>query len=1014
MSKLQTSSTSSSSPPQTKTPQVAQSNPSLESDEPIEKVSGNEEKEFLKPNENNETPSVKYVDSLDAKIIQYLYSIIKLQSLLVKLKSLILYTNSTKVDLPLVQYIVLLIGNLFAINESAFAPRINMILSFKLFKMNPVTINIVLSHIPYDNQDSPVTPLETLPSVAIASKCLRLIDFLCNTCLNGYQKRLQAAKEQKNNDELVGDFERILRDQVFHVASDIDLTLGITDVPEKCPFIFPLPPPDGDKESALLSDTNFIEASLIDMDIKTIFSITNNLEICINKLTPQIIKFKYLKHLPKTQQSQYIKSLPDSQFALHKILMFTFRLNDLYSILRMFGRKIYLSNYQHLYDQKFSFNSKASFYFKNQLLKEIDELFNSTKKNGVLIANLTRFIRANSIHENNSKNILEFVNFINQAFSMIDNQVKKFHEFGNNWIQAELLFRKNHNLPINNLIKINENKSSQKKVQAESNSEHSSNKSSPLPDTNTGLNTQNKNLKSVSQRDKSTINKLAKPENDSSSTPSRTSSISSNNSTTLQPPLLSVGNNKKSTVVRRRSISTSTPIRSPNALVQNTKPIVAAESLKNSSIASGRPNSMMFFNSDDSLNTFHDAKSSSPSAPQVARPAPVGRRRSNSQPLPGSAAATGLNSFGTGAAAAALKSSNSPNGSLKSPSGSIRSPTGSIKSPTGSVKRASSLSRINGSSDHLTNNKTNNSNDNTVTISKNLNSVEESEEEITSTSVKLTANQRLQQHIRQATKSGSMMTQQKEVFTQVVFDPNSPSSVNFKKSIESSPTVEKFTITIPNPPVPSKPVPPKGKTRDQVTKMNTKKNSLTAKIDEGSENSSINVEGGSTTTDSKSSEKSSLSGSSSIEDKQNSTVTDETITDGAVIDDSTIKKVRFIGVPEYTAAEDAPTKYSNRILKNFAVFKTPLIINKPALKKKDQLLKKEESYSFKHNLEPQADPNSDSKSPASPNGNASNTNQAISAAAAMSELTSINSQSPLSRPLGNGNNRLSKLRSKFL
>ena len=52
-------------------------------------------------------------------------------------------------------------------------------------------------------------------------------------------------------------------------------------------------------------------------------------------------------------------------------------------------------------------------------------------------------------------------------------------------------------------------------------------------------------------------------------------------------------------------------------------------------------------------------------------------------------------------------------------------------------------------------------------------------------------------------------------------------------------------------------------------------------------------------------------------------------------------KVRFTGVPEWTEAEDAPTKYSHAILRNFAVFRHPIKTAKAHNSKSDQLLHEE-------------------------------------------------------------------------
>lgn len=863
------------------------------------------------------------VTSLDAKIVQFQYAIIKLQSFSSSIRKLISFSSANPSKLPLVHYIVLLTSNLFAINEAAFMAKVQLLANYKVFKPTVIPVNTLVTHVPYDNHDQPSTILETIPTNATAIQCLKLLDYLCTNCIQGYQKKLQQAKQDKKNDSLVSEFETILTGQIFN-EFDIDLSLGLTNTSNDSPFVFDLP------DSELLSDANYVEASLIDMDIKAIFTITSQLQTCVNRIKPNVIKYKHLKHLTKPQQDHYLKTQPESKYALLKALMWTFRLNDLYTILRKFGRKIYLSNYQHLYDRKFAINSKASVYFKNQLLKEIDEMFNNTKKNGVLIATLTRFIRANSTHESNSKNILDFTNFVNQALVLVENTIKKLQEFGSSWILLEITFRKPYDLPTDSLIAFN-------------NTIHTP--AAPAAGTSRSKKEPTPNSKSTVSGPKTTESlKLPTGGNNlNSSNSSRTSSLSSTSSITAP--------NTK--VMLRRSSISSSPTSN------------RASPMGFPSIVSKRPNSMVFSGSSDSLNTYHDAISLSPTStpPRVPQssasaqktPQVTGRRRSNSQPIRGVSANLTL---GTGAAAAALAKTSK-----------ISSPPASIKSPSGSIKRSSSLTRIS----------------NNVTPTKPLIRVEEKDEDTTITEespsekalgpVKLTANQRLQQHIRQAAKSGALMTQQKETLTLVVFDPNQPTSINLRRQAPPEPSTptgavtngdEKLTTASPSSPTPSKPV---RRTRDQVTKSNTMKNSVLLQIPENGSSSNGDL--------SRSSSASSLTVSSSLDlnSDNNSSVT---------------KKVRFTGVPAYSPDEDAPTTYSNRILKNFAVFKSPMI-HKPKLKNKDQMLKKEESLLFKQHVEL---PETGSPPPKNP---------AISAAVAMTEL---------SKPLGG--TRLSKLKNKFV
>ena len=76
------------------------------------------------------------------------------------------------------------------------------------------------------------------------------------------------------------------------------------------------------------------------------------------------------------------------------------------------------------------------------------------KKNGTLIANLTRFVRQDSRFETNSKNITNNMNFTNQGLLTVETTITKLKEFGMSWLVSELRFRRVYQLPKKNLFDI--------------------------------------------------------------------------------------------------------------------------------------------------------------------------------------------------------------------------------------------------------------------------------------------------------------------------------------------------------------------------------------------------------------------------------------------------------------------------------------------------------------------------------------------------------------------------------
>lgn len=827
-----------------------------------------------------ESTPPKTLDSLDAKMVQYQYAVIKLKSLILYVKKLST-AEAINSNLPLVHYILALAGTVFAINEAGFNPRVQLLLQFKMFAATPITISPNLVHILYDVPDMPVFPLTEVPSPATAKKCIKLLDFLLNNCLQGYQKRYNQAKLEKEDAAVCEALETLMKEAVFNNLNELDLNLGYAHAEDS---LLAFPYPSNESEET-------VEAALIDMDMAMLFRVTKHFRVSVERLRPPLARLRVIKGLPASQKELSFKQLPDSAYTLHKLLLLAFRLNDIYSIVRTVGRKIFLSNYEHLYDEKFTFvnslPSKSS--YKNQILKDISTILTSTKQNGVLIASITRLIRQNSVHEVNVKNVLDFSNFIAQGLAVVDNALLKLQEFGFSWIDAEISFRRLHLLPTELLTLLYKSLRNDKFYQPETAKPANPTVSVEKPSLDTAM----KNLKVDSPISGS----------GRGGSRSRSSSVSSTGSTS--------SSTRTHTMT---SASTTTSVSPTVAKLPSTRATTATLRAPNSS-PSRRPNSMIFMNSNSSLQNLQSSSLTSNSSSNPTNTVPGGRRRSNSLPISPQRPDIVISSAALGAAAALNKNFASNSQSLsRSPNGSVRrSPSTTPKSltvqPPTVPKPASSPTPQNRRISFI--------------------AEELPEAESTLRPQKLTANQRLQLHLRQAAKTGSLMTQEKEVLSRVVFDPNDPSSVNLRKFVDSPPS---SIDSPPSVPVvlesPSSAPPVKAKiTRDQVTKRNTQSNSsipalpkdevLISTVDDGSlvSNSSTSA--------------------SSV--------------NGSVL----VKKVRFTGVPEYTAAEDAPMKYANKILKNFAVFKTPLVYKAgaTAFQKRDQQLKKEESYLFKQQKE---------------------------------------------------------------
>lgn len=816
-----------------------------------------------------------YFGSLDARVIQYKYAIYKLERLVRAIGELLneleTSTDADTDSVVLVQYIVHLSSTLFAINEQKFGPRLAALENFKPVKTTTVSIPPVVTHIPYDLKDVDVTPLSEMPLKEATVQAAKALRTTAENCLEGYQKRLVNAEREIGNENFCIDLDNLIA-YMFNPSVDIDISLKASDssIPA---FLFPI-------DQEYLNSPDGMEALLIDIDLQALFVLTRLVQQIIRSHKAPLNKFKELKAASKQNQKAVLEAMPQSGYALHRVLVWALRLNDLYTIVRRYGRQIYLSNYHHLNDPKFLSHMPNVTVFKTQILKNIEELFNTSKKNGVLVATITRFIRLNFRVEINVKQIIEFFGFIGQSFVLVENLAKSLDQLGKAWMACEISFRNAYGLPSKNLFKINEVNEREKLELVRRQNERklkelTLQREKAKPHTITSPPPKQK----ATERMKNLI-----PPGEKQSEPQKLPLPEAR----LPRPLLPTKEKKPS--------PPANALRVPAPVPANRTSSLNSESLNNVRARNGsvgkRPTSQLFLPLETASIT---SDSPTPSAADgVDKKAAVnttaGRRRSNSLPISFNAAAAALNQ----------------NGDQDKGNG--------LRSPTGSIRRTSSLTRSNNAP-----NVTSPLASKTVQLTP----LKEDTTEPASAAPKLTANQKFALHLKEATKSGKINSHQRETLTSVVFDPNNPTATKIHRPAEK-----------PVPPLPQEEAPARDvkgpQSRAQITKLNTQRNSLALKENGNDVKPRISTESATSTPNTLLSDTPTKDSSPSVE--------------GVIV-----KKVRFAGVPEYSPEEDAPTRHPRGLMKNFAIFKQPLLSSRssPLFKSKDNILKKEESLLFR-------------------------------------------------------------------
>lgn len=745
------------------------------------------------------------IDSLMSKIIQYEYNIIKLKRLAESLERLIKEASNSK-DTAILHYIVPFIGNAFAISENGFNSRLQDLERYTAVNINGFSIPTNLFHIPYDNNDSVVLRPREMPSSKDVMKCVRQLRELCEICLRGYNSRMALAikkyqGEKESVKALVMTVKSLLERDYLDYQS-IDIALG-------CDFLTRW------EEAEAHESEEATSLRMIEMDIRIIFTLVPKLKSVLHKFAGEVAALQKIKKIPTQKQEEYISSLPDHHFLLHRIVMLILRLNDLYLGIRKVGRKIYLSNYEHIRDHPFlclQNNSQAL----RWSISEMNELFTLNKRNGALIAGLTRCFGQN-VFIQDSKTLLSLTNFASQGVTNIASMLNGLEVFGQNWLLQEVDFRKTYRLREDSLVDLVVNVRNQSEILRHSRS-NTAKKSGPLQS-------------------------YYKPDV----------------SRSVGAPIPAHGSEKA--VPNESSLENSVTSLS---LVDNSPGNVGSILERASETDEGSGNKA---ESSPTLTTPSDQASQLPTDRNVTASPIVEHKSTHQQSSENTSKADSLQDRRYGlpnASSAAAHSFSRNHYGLHSP--------GSLRSLPIHHRNSLLLRSTNEENFHI---------DSSSPHGRRI----EKEMQIREAPERITANQRFQRRIKDASQSGSILTQNKPLHVSSAHESINPSDRymrNFYNSEQAS--------------------------------------SRSLKIDL-SDNSSM--------------QKENLVTLSSTEDAS-----------GLIPKGQSIKRVRFTGVPEYTEAEDAPSRYHNKYLKSVAVVRTP----NPTLRKKDQMFQNEESILFRSQI----------------------------------------------------------------
>lgn len=780
--------------------------------------------DVVKENGHVKPPPFTYPEtftSFDGRVLQHVYAIGKLEYMIANLQEAAnLPVEGDDYNIILLPIVACFTPGVFYIADGPLSQRVDLVAHYKLFRLTPPpNINDKqFTHIPYDFQDVLVAPLDDLPLELMAQKCFHLYQTLLQQVLAAYKKRLSLQSLPPGYIESVSKLVGLRQTDVDCAPAEI---LRTTLSP------------------SILSDDTAVEALLIDNDLKGVLTMCQGVRDILNRLNPRIQMYKTLRGQPPP-------------LAVWEVVGLTLRLNDLYTCVRRLGRQVLNANHVHLVDQKFLFQLKNGAYMRH-LLSKAEAIFNGNRKNGTLVATLTRVLlrhQAPSGYACDSKLVRDLANFVSQGWFAVDQAVLALDEFVTSWVAAELRFRAAYNLPRQNLGEI----SKSRRLLGKKDAKDAKSATSANSQTNTTTNKPSAPVAAAVQL--------------------------------LAPPRL------RSSLVLLVTLgglaSLRTP-RKPPPLPLRLSPVPQLARLDSSQLLNNQ--------------------NLTPAPPQ-----PMTRTRSNSLPVHNPA---------TLGAAAALKVARL-NLVRRSPASSAVSPT-----PQRNLTVFAQSSK---------------------NVQKQLLAVAKEDGP-----ARLTAQQRLQQHLRQGTKLGTLVTHQRESLVPVTFDPANPSEYQIRRE-RATADGTLSPVNVPPHPLASS-LPPGGipsgslsslpdlvlrefgqptmlgkpTMRDVQTRRNTARNSKLT-MDEMTEINLSSVL---------------LLGLESTRSLAPLAATTPTTQPSSTLGEVR-KCVRFAGVPEYSEEEDLPANYALKILKNFAVIR-PLNQHQ-AFRKKELQLKREESIQWRHQL----------------------------------------------------------------
>lgn len=354
------------------------------------------------------TPTVKggiYLDSFDARIIEYQSAIVKLDALIKHVKALQIKIRTTPTLIPLIHYIVILTGPLLNISEILSKRLEQLGKLLPVHDQRKVAPSVNISALNFEIEDT--QPQSSIKYDEHTKELLPSLLMLYENALAIYQNKLQQSIVERDANRLPGPNGKPI---------PLDLSI-IKDL---------LEPMELNVFSKLAIEPQESES----YQFKRIPLVIDSINKSIGPLKNYLQQLQSYKMRPN---DSVLKKLPHWHYTIHRTFATFVKLSELYTILRKLGRELYLPVDEYLHNPKILHNN-----VKLELsLKDADEYLKNTRKNQNLVFTLAKATRQGSYFHVKSSTIIEFTNSLAPSISLISKMSLVILNLARNWELAE-------------------------------------------------------------------------------------------------------------------------------------------------------------------------------------------------------------------------------------------------------------------------------------------------------------------------------------------------------------------------------------------------------------------------------------------------------------------------------------------------------------------------------------------------------------------------------------------------